>query len=119
MKRPTLIKSSKTIKELLKKRFDELKLRSTDIVDDANKRGMKFTFAMLSRYLNHDNSTGGLSDDGILWLCFRYGINVHLLIGTPVLKDGKIQLDTTPKDEEWSLKKINSFFPNLAKNEKK
>ncbi len=117
MKRPTLVKSSKIIRKLLVNRFEELKLRSTTITEDANKRGMKFTMAMLSKYLNHDNPEGGLSDDGILWLCFRYGINVHLLVGFPVVdkKTGDISLDVTPRDENWSLKKLNEFFPNLKK----
>lgn len=115
MKRPTLVKSSKAIRKLLVKRFEELKLRSTDVVLDANKRGMGFTIAMLSKYVNHANPDGGLSDDGILWLCFRYGINVHLLVGTPVLKDGEIILDNTYYSEDWSFKKLDEFFPNLKR----
>lgn len=117
MKRPTLVKSSKVIRKLLKERFEDLELRSTAITEDANNRGMKFTIAMLSKYLNHDNPEGGLSDDGILWLCFRYGINVHLLVGYPVVdkKTKEISLDLTPKDESWSFKKLDEFFPNLKK----
>lgn len=112
MKKPTLVKSSKRIKELLTERFKALELRSTDIVTDANKRGMKFTIAMLSKYMNHDNPDGGLSDDGILWLCFRYGINVHLLVGTPVIKDGKIHLEIDPYNETVAIKKLKVHFPN-------
>lgn len=112
MKKPTLVKSSKRIKELLIERFTELKLSSTKVVADANERGMNFTIAMLSKYLNHASPDGGLSDDGILWLCFRYGINVHLLVGTPVIKNGKIHLEVESYDESKCIRKLRSHFPN-------
>lgn len=115
MKKQTLVKSSKRIKQLLRDRFKEININISKVVDDANKRGMRFTIAMLSKYLNHDSPEGGLSEEGILWLCFRYGINVHLLIGTPVVKNGHIDLQIFPYNENACLKKLVSVFPNLSK----
>ncbi len=115
MKRSSLVKSSKRIKQLLKDRFKEAEKSLSEVIMDANLRGMRFTIASLSKYLNYDSPEGGLSEEGIIWLCFRYGINVHLLVGTPVIKDGHIDLQIVPYNEQDSLKKLDTVFPNLKK----
>lgn len=107
----SIVKDSERIKELLKLRFEELGLSNTKIVEDANERGMQFTNAMLSRYMKKGNVAGGLTEENIIWLCFRYGIEIKLVVGSlRVNKENKIEIVVPPYNEEKCLSIINKLF---------
>lgn len=78
--RRCIVKDSKDIRTLLEERFTELELSSTEIIADAHKRGyVALQKSPLSRYRNSGNVKGTLTQEDIIWLCFRYGISVNLI----------------------------------------
>ena len=79
----TVIKNSKKIRKLLFERFNEQHMLYSDIVADAERHGVNIDKPRLSRYFKMDrysNFVGdvrsSLSEDTILWLCDRWGIDV-------------------------------------------
>lgn len=108
----TLLKRSKLLKKQLLKRINELNLTWTDIAVDAQARGMKISVSTLSKYFN-DSIATNLSDDGILWVSLRYGIDVSVFIGQPVAdRDYTIGYHIPPYNEKKCLKAIKKAFPN-------
>lgn len=106
----SIVKDSVRIRELLRNRFEELELSNTKIVEDANDKGMVFTNAMLSRYMKKGNVPGSLTEENIIWLCYRYGIEIKLLVGSPKIVENRISLVIPPYNEEKCLEIINKLF---------
>ncbi len=104
----SLVKRSKILKRELLKRINELELTWTDIAIDAQKRGMKISISTLSKYFN-DSIATNLSDEGIEFLCLRYGVNISLFIGDP-LTDKPIDFEILPYDEKKCLKALKKHF---------
>lgn len=123
-----IVKNEQIRKELIK-RWDELGIRPTDIINDAFDRGVKIAPDRLSRYKNQskDKKTGkgypGLTEEVILWLCFRWGLPVQLKMGKPIVEEnGQIKYKIMPYDEAVAVKMLNLVFPNvggIAKKKKK
>ena len=107
----SIVKDSERIRKLLKERFDDQRLRAKDIVVDANEKGLNINESSLSRYLNHGNTRSSISEEAIIWLCFRYGIQITLLIGKPVLKEKRLVLELPRYNEEECLTKLKQVFP--------
>lgn len=77
----SIIKQSKDIADAIFKRITELNLTLQDVIEDAeNKCGKRIHKAQLSRYLNHKFDMPTLTENDILWICIRYGIDVNLNI---------------------------------------
>lgn len=77
--RKCIVKDSKQIRALLEERFAELELSGRDIVADAHKHNyLALRTEPLSRYRKRGNTTSTLSQQDIIWLCFRYGIEINL-----------------------------------------
>ena len=74
-----IVKESKDIRSLLEKRFKELSLTGREIVADANKRGQNIGTPALCRYRKSGNIKGTLSQEDIIWLCYRYGIGFNFV----------------------------------------
>lgn len=108
--KPSIIKDSKTIHSFILKRIEELKLKPADIIKDAADLNMKIESASLSKYLKHGNCKGGLSEEIIVWLCFRYGIDLSLIVGTPKIKNDKLEIALPPYNEAAALAKLKLFF---------
>ncbi len=109
--RKSIVKESKRIREVLMQRFDELKLIPRVIVADARKRGMGFTEASLSRYLKHGNEIKGtLSEENIIWLTIRYGIEVKLYVGKPSFDGKSINFKVMPYNEEKCLADLKKYW---------
>ena len=106
----SLVQISPTILNALKKRIDELGLSLTEICRDANEKGRSISIHSLSKYLSHSDKNN-LSEETIIWLCFRYQIYVSLFVGMPQIKDGKIKMDIPPYNEEKALEKLYKIFP--------
>ncbi len=78
-KNKCIIKSNSTIRDLLFKRIADQNLLFIDVVQDARKRGRCIDQGALSRYMNKNfQSVSTLSQENILWLCVRYGVDVQI-----------------------------------------
>lgn len=79
-KKVDIVLLSPVVKRLLKERFNELGLKVSQVVLDANEKGMStITKEKLSRYLNKEVPVKGFpTQRDILWLCTRYAIRVRL-----------------------------------------
>jgi len=108
--KPSIIKDSIRIRTLLKERFKSLNILAKDVIKDAEEKGMVFTGASLSKYMNHGNIHSSLSEENIIWLCFRYGIPVNLFIGKPVLEDKKLTFVLPDYDEKECLNNLTKYF---------
>jgi len=108
----SIIKDSDTIRRSLLKRWEELQKVPNDILLDARNRGMKFTFANLSKYMNHGNVKNSLTEESIVWLCIRYGIPIKLLVGKPTLDPTgkKLVMVEEPYNEKKCLENLNQIF---------
>lgn len=106
----SIIKDSSSIREFIKQRIKELDLKPAGIIKDAGERNMKIESAALSRYLKNGNCKGSLSEENIVWLCLRYGIDVMLIAGTPKIKDNKLKIELPPYNEEQALAKLKLIF---------
>ena len=104
-----IIKNSTRIRTLLKDRFVELNKSHSDIVKDARARGVEITNSSLGRFMNHGNVKSTLSQEDIVWLCFRYGIEIQLMVGSPKIEEGKIKLWVPPYNEELCIKYADRF----------
>lgn len=111
-KTKSLVKDSSNVRETLLKRWEEMKLNPGQILLDARLKGMKFNFAQLSRYMHHGNVQNSLTEESIIWLCVRYGINLKLLVGkfTVDLQDKKVKMVIEPYNEEQCLKNLKLIF---------
>ncbi len=96
---PCIVKSSSVIRKSLKDRLSELKISLHKISKDAKERGHPIAVSSLSRYFNHGAYVkSSLSQESILWLCIRYGIDVGLHIKKPEYEKTK------------SIEKLNRIF---------
>jgi hypothetical protein len=98
------------LRTLLQKRWKELGFRPSDIIRDANERGLKLHAAQMSRYIKGEK--GGPSDNDIMWLAYRWGIPVRMNIGEPVITEGKITYEIRPYNEQECLESIKKVFKN-------
>lgn len=104
------------IHEQLHKRWKELGLKPSQIMRDAQERGMNIDGPRLSVYKNMlktGKTNGGLTFEQLTFLCIRYGIFININIGEPVIEDGKIEYKVMPYDELKCLRKLKLAFPNL------
>lgn len=81
-KRKCIVKSNLDIKQKLLDKITQLGLTYSDVVEDAReKHGRRFTLAMLSRYFNMGGQlTCTISQQDIIWLCDRYGLDVKVSV---------------------------------------
>lgn len=108
--RQSIVKSSKSIRVYLEQRMTELSLTPSAVVKDAKERGVKIDSASLSKYLHTPDSVGGLPEEAILFLALRWGIKVHLVVGTPTIVNNKMSISLPPYDEEEALKQVKAIF---------
>jgi hypothetical protein len=112
-----IIKDSTPIRNNLKLRIEELSLTPKQMIEEAERHGIIFTQASLSKYLNKGNVKGCLTQETIIWLCVRYGIDVKLLVNTPVADFTKpdaptITMKLLPYNEQQCLTNLKKIFPN-------
>ena len=110
----SIVKESKSVREKLQARIKELNLSLTDVCKDAVSRGMNISVASLSKYFKQSDRNN-LTEENIIWLCYRYGIFVLLTVGSPKVSDGKLTFSVDPYNEEKCLMLLNRLFPNVKK----
>ncbi len=106
----SIIKDSIRIRTAIAARITELKLTAKQVVVDADERGMAFTSASLSKYLNHGNVASTLSEENIVWLCLRYGIPINLFVGKAVMDKNKINFVIPSYNEKECLTNLEKVF---------
>lgn len=120
-----IVKDSTTLKQALLDRWEEIGITYGMISEDAKKRGVKgITERAISVWKNHSYAKGALNQYQILFLCWRYGVNVSLKVGIPVLyKEGeetKLKyVVEQPYNEEKSLTQLYVMFPGLKRPRKR
>jgi hypothetical protein len=98
-----LIKESIGIHKSLLKRWDDLELKNADIIKDAEERGMILTKSQMSTY---HNSGKGLTQKQVLWLTFRFGIPVKIMIGNQRIEKNNVIYEIPPYDELACIKAL-------------
>lgn len=112
----SIIKESKELREGLKNRFKELGLTLSKVSEDAETFGIKISIHSLSKYLTNSNVTN-LTEEVIVWLSFRWGIYVFVIIGTPSIKDDQFRANIMPYDEQRCLAMLNRKYGVIQKEE--
>jgi hypothetical protein len=107
--RNCIVKNSTRIRKLLIERLSELNKSNSDVVKDARSRGREITNSSFGRFINHGNVKSTLSQEDVVWLCFRYGIEIQLMVGSPKVIDGKITLTIPKYNEELCIKFADSL----------
>jgi hypothetical protein len=104
-----LIKESKGIHKCLLKRWEELELKNSQIIKDAEERGMILTKSNMTNYRKSDPSIGitGLTQKQVLWLALRYFVPVQIQLGVPEIVKGEIQYSIPKFDELQAIKNLN------------
>lgn len=110
--KPSIIKESVKIRTSLQNRFDELNLRHKEIIADASDHNMRFTISNFCRYMKYGNTKSTLTEEAIVWLCIRYGIEIKLHVGKAEFSDGKVTFTVEPYDKDKCLKNIKKYFGN-------
>ena len=113
----SIIKDSDRLKEELLNRLRYLYptnvgygFKNSLVVKDAKERGVKIAAEQLSRYFSDKPQKNILSEEQIVYLCFRYGIVIQLAIGVPVIKDGKVVFEVPPYNEIKSLQMLKMLY---------
>ena len=106
----SIIQNDEVLRIGLKDRFKELKLTLHNVSDDAKKYDVNINIFSLSKYLTKSNKSN-LTEDIIVWLSYRYGIYVNLLIGMPKIVDGRLKMNIAAYNEEQCLKFLNIKYP--------
>lgn len=112
----SIIKDSDTLKQALLTRLKDLYptnlgygFKNSAVVKDALERGVKIEAGQLSRYFGKSKKNV-LSEDQLIWLCFRFGIPIQLSIGVPLIKEGKIVFEIPRFDEAKALKMLKLLY---------
>jgi hypothetical protein len=105
----SIIKESEVLRKGLQDRFKELKLTLKNVIEDAEKYDVQISSASLSKYLNKSPLTN-LTEEVIVWLSFRYGIYVNVIIGNPQIVDDKFTSVIIPYDEERCIRFLKKKY---------
>lgn len=114
----SIVKDSIVLKEAIHNRLKELYpsnaisgFKQSAVIKDAEERGFVISSSSLSRYIKGESQNSSLSESQILWLGIRYGIPIRLVVGNPLIIDGKIDYTIPPLNEVSALKLLKLIFP--------
>lgn len=96
------------LRTLIAARMQELDYKPSFLCNDAKERGFDMKPDRLSKYLK--GKSGGLTEEGVLWLACRLYIPVQISYGRPVYRDGKLYYEVPKYDELEALKLVNRVF---------
>lgn len=113
----SVIKDNKEIKEALLNRLKHLYpsnigfgFKNSMVVKDAQERGVKIAAESISRYFSPKQQKNTLSEEQLIWLCFRYGITIRVNVGEPVVRDGKLYFEVPRFDEAKALHNLKLIY---------
>lgn len=115
MEKKSIIKQSSSIREALTKRIEELGLTRGQLQQEAERFGVTgLTTSTMSRYFK-GIFRGSLTEEAIIFLCFRFGIPITINVGIPVFdKDKKLKHKIPPYNEQHCIDMVNKFFKEVA-----
>lgn len=106
------IKSSTAIKKHLLKRWKELDVSQSSVVQDAQEKGMKgITDQSISRWKKNPDMKGALNQMQVIFLAERWGIELQITVGTPVY----VAYEVEPFNETKALSRLIKIFPDANK----
>lgn len=110
MAKKSIIKDSSNIRAVLKKRLAELGLSNVQVAIEAERFGQKnVNSETLSRYFK-GNSLNSLTEESIVYLVYRYGIPIKLVIGHPVkVENGEVKCTLPKYDENQCIKNLREI----------
>lgn len=110
MAKKSIIKDSSNIRAVLKKRLAELGLSNVQVAIEAERFGQKnVNSETLSRYFK-GNSLNSLTEESIVYLVYRYGIPIKLVIGQPVkVENGEVKCTLPDYDEHQCIKNLKEI----------
>lgn len=109
-----IIKDSSTIRDLLEKRIiAELGLSYTQVAIEAERFGQNnIKVETLSRYFKKVPKNA-LTEESIVFLCYRFGIPIRLTIGIPEkVENGKVMCSLPKYDEKSCIQQVKKLFKN-------
>lgn len=106
----SIVKSSLTIRTFITKRMSELGMSPSDVVADANDKGIRIDNASFSRFVKHGDVKGSLSEENIVWLCIRWHIPIQLLVGQVYIDENKIRTKMPVFNEKKALENLKKIF---------
>lgn len=114
-----IIKDSSTIRDLLEKRITELGLSYTQVAIEAERFDQKnIKVETLSRYFKKVPKNA-LTEESIVYMCYRYGIPIRLTIGIPEkVQDGKVLCSLPKYDEKLCIAQVKKLFKNEVRLQK-
>jgi|SRR6187399_1481364 len=96
------------LRSQLFKRLKELEWKDVDLFNDAASKGIKIEASRWAKYKK--NRSGQITDDTLLWICTRIGINVSLHYGEPIFNGTNIVWVIPPYDQEKCLQRLDLIF---------
>lgn len=101
------------LKNIIFERLKEADLKPSDLIKDAEERGVKITASSFSKYKK--GVKNGLTEDQLLFICYRLYIPINVSFGVPKINNGKLVWVIPKYDHLQMLKLISNNFPNGKK----
>ncbi|MFA7289587.1 MAG: hypothetical protein WC055_11990 [Melioribacteraceae bacterium] len=80
-----------------------------EFIKDANERGLKLDANRWAKYKK--NKSGQITDDTLIWVTIRLGIDIHIRCGNPVFDGKKIDWVINKYDELKCVTAIQQTYP--------
>jgi hypothetical protein len=96
------------LRNKIEERTKEIFGKHAKLIADAAERGMIIDPTRLSKYFKM--KSGGLTDEQVLWIATRVGIQIHMNFGTPIISDNKLKYEILKYDELAALKRLKKIF---------
>ena len=99
----SIIQDSPELRKAIKDRFAELDITLQAISDDAALYDININIGSLSKYLTN-SKVANLTEEVIVWIAFRWGIYVNVIVGNPQIKNDRLNSIIIPYDEDRCLR---------------
>lgn len=102
------LSNNEFLREKIAERVKVVFEKNVALINDAAERGMTIDPTRLSKYFK--GKTGGLTDEQVLWVATRVGIQIHINFGTPVISNNKLKYEILKYDELSCIKRLKKIF---------
>lgn len=119
MAKRSIVKDSTNIRNVLKKRLVDLGLSNVQVAEEAKRFGQSnVNNETLSRYFK-GNTLNSLTEESIIYLVYRYGIPIKLLIGKPLeIRNGEVLCGIPPYNEKECISNLKEICGIEVKKKK-
>lgn len=104
----TKLTKNETIRKLVFERLASLEWDDSDLIRDAEERGVRIDKSRFSKYKK--GKPGDISDETLLYICCRLCIPLHFNVGEPVMDGDTLKWKIPAYNELEALKAINKFL---------